>query len=194
MIVILTSLEEPELIPDRGSNSNSSSSSSSSLSSSSSSSSSQLSMFMPRTVYMATSTRQSPPWLIDSGAAISGTSAHCDITNSINCNILITPAFGSIIRATTEGTINDPVFSPMGIRVLQVDDMHHKLLSVHQVCAGGNNNQKQVGVFTDEGCRFRPLDTCWDALKLLSNKKQMFFGLVHNGVYLYSPDANSKST
>ena len=47
--------------------------------------------------------------------------------------------------------------------------MHHKLLSVHQVCAGGNNNQRQVGVFTDEGCRFFPLDTCWDALKLLSN-------------------------
>ena len=143
---------------------------------------------------MATSTRQSPPWLIDSGAAVSGTSAHCDITNSINCNIPITPAFGSIIRATTEGTINDPVLSPMGIRVLQVDDMHHKLLSVHQVCAGGNNNQKQVGVFTDEGCRYFPLDTCWDALKLLSNKKQTFSGLAHNGVYLYSPDANSKST
>ena len=148
---------------------------------------------------MATSKRQSPPWLIDSGAAISGTSAHCDITNSINCNIPITPAFGSIVRATTEGTINDPVLSLMGIRVLQVDDMHHKLLSVHQVCAGGNNNQKQVGVFTDEvftdeGCRFFPLDTCWDALKLLSNKKQTFYGLAHNGVYLYSPDANSKST
>ena len=181
---IIDFLEEPELIPDRGS------------SSSSSSSSSQLSMFIPRTIYMATSTRQSPPWLIDSGAAISGTSAHCDITNSINCNIPITPAFGSIIRATTEGAINDPVLSPMGIRVLQVDDMHHKLLSVHQVCSGGNNNQKQVGVFTDEGCRFSPLDTCWDALKLLSNKKQTLAhnGLAHNGVYLYSPDANSKST
>ena len=182
----IDSLEEPELIPDRGSNSSSSSSSSST--------SSQLSMFIPRNVYMATSTRQSPPWLIDSGAAISGTSAHCDITNSINCNIPITSAFGSIIRATTEGTINVPVLSPMGIRVLQVDDMHHKLLSVHQVCAGGNNNQKQVGVFTDEGCRFFPLDTCWDALKLLSNKKQTLYGWAHNGVYLYSPDANSKST
>ena len=79
----------------------------------------------------------------------------------------------------------------MGIRVLQVDDMHHKLLSVHQVRAGGNNNQRRMGVFTDEGCKFFPLDTCWDALKLLSNKKQT---LAHNGVYLYSPDANSKST
>ena len=78
----------------------------------------------------------------------------------------------------------------MGIRVLHVDDMHHKLLSA----AGGNNNQRQVGVFTDERCRFFPLDTCWDALKLLSNKKQTFYGLAHNGVYLYSPDANSKST
>ena len=65
--------------------------------------------------------------------------------------------------------------------------------TVHQVCAGGNNNQKQLGVFTDEGCIFFPHDTCWDALKLLSNKKQAFYGLAHNGVYLYSPDANSKS-
>ena len=182
----IESIEEPELIPDRGSNSSSSSSSSTS--------SSHLSMFIPRTVYMATSTRQSSPWLIDSGAAISDTSAHCNITNSINCNIPISPAFGSIIRATTKGTINDPVLSPIGIRVLHVDNMHHKLLSVHQVCAGGNNNQRQVGAFTDEGCRFFPLDTCWDALKLLSNKKQTFYGLAHNGVYLYSPDANSKST
>ena len=179
----IDSIEEPELTPDRGSKSSSSSSSSSS--------SCHLSMFIPRTVYMATCTRQSPPWLIDSGAAISGTSAHCDITNSINCNIPITPAFGSIIRATTEGTINYPVLSPMGIRVLHVDDMHHKLLSVHQVCVGGNNNKRQVGVFTDEGCRFLPLDTCWDALNLLSKKKQTFYGLAHNGVYLSSPDANS---
>ena len=145
-----------------------------------------------------TSTRQSPPWLIDSSAAISGTSAHCDITNSINCNIPITPAFGSIIRATTEGTISESsvstVLSPMDIRLLHVDDIHHKLLSLHQVCAGCNNNQRQVGAFTVEGCRFFALDTCWDALKLLSNKKQTFYGLAHNGVYPYSPDANSRST
>ena len=110
------------------------------------------------------------PSLIDSGAAISGTSPHCELINSINCNIPITPAFGFIIRAITEGTINNPVLSPMGIRGLHVDDMHHKLLSVHQVCAEGNNNQRQVGVLTDEGCRISPLDTSWDALKLLSNK------------------------
>ena len=57
----IESMKEPKLIQDRESNS----------SSSSSSSSSHLSMFIPRTVYMATSTRQSPLWLIDSGAAIS---------------------------------------------------------------------------------------------------------------------------
>ena len=111
----IESTEEPELIPDGGS--------SLSSNSNSSSTSSHLSMFIPRTVYMAISTRQSIPWLIDSGATISGTSAHCDITNSINCNIPITPAFGSIIRATTEGTINDPVLSSMGIWVLHVDDI-----------------------------------------------------------------------
>ena len=50
----IESIEESKLISDHRS--------------SSSSSSSHLSIFIPRTVHMATSTRQSPPWLIDSGA------------------------------------------------------------------------------------------------------------------------------
>ena len=106
------------------------------------------------------------------------------------CNIPITPTFGEVTRATTEGTINDSVLGQLGLRVLHVDNMNHKLLSVHQVCDGGSQHQYQVGVFTNEGCRFFPLEDCRDALKLLSTKKQTFRGLAQDGVYVYSPVAN----
>ena len=106
------------------------------------------------------------------------------------CNIPITPAFGEATRATTEGTINDSVLGQLGLRVLHVDNINHKLLSVHQECDGGSQHQHQVGVFTNEGCKFFPLEDCRDALKLLSTKKQTFQGLAQDGVYVYSPVAN----
>ena len=106
------------------------------------------------------------------------------------CNIPITPAFGEVKSATTEGTINDSVLVQLGIRVLHVDNMSHKLLSVHQVREGGSQHHHQVGVFTNEGCRFFPVEGCGDALKLLSAKKQTFQGLAQDGVYVYSPVAN----
>ena len=137
---------------------------------------------------MATASTHAQLWLIDSGAAISGTGTRGDIANMRRCNIPITPAYGEVIRATTEGIIKDNVLGQLGIRVLHVDNMNHKLLSVHQVCDGGSQHHHKVGVFTNEGCRFFPLEDCRDALKLLSTKKQTFQGLA--GVYVYSPVAN----
>ena len=80
----------------------------------------------------------------------------------------------------------------LNIRALHVDKMHHNLLSVHQLCEGGESRTKQVGVFTDEGCRFFPLNHCRDALKLLSSKPQTFYGLAQNGVYIYAPSDQPK--
>ena len=101
---------------------------------------------------MATASAHAQPWLIVSGAAISGTGTRGDIANMRRCNIPITPAFGKVTRATTEGTINDSVLGQLGIRVLHVDNMNHKLLSVHQVCDGGSQHDYQLGVFTNEDC------------------------------------------
>ena len=99
----------------------------------------------------------------------------------------LTPAFGEMITATSEGSIRDPRLGQLNIRALYVDKMHHNLLSVHQLCEGGESRTKQVGVFTDEGCRLFPLDHCRDAVKLLSSKPQTFCGLAKNGVYIYAP-------
>ena len=149
-----------------------------------------LGMFLAPPIIRATASSYAQPWLTDSGAAISGTGTRGDIANMRRCNIPITPAFGEVTRPTTEGTINDSVLGQLGIRVLHVDNMNHKLLSVHQVCDGGSQHDHQLGVFTNEDCRFFPLEDCRDALKLLSTKKQTFQGLAQYGVYVYSPVAN----
>ena len=131
-----------------------------------------LGMFLAPPVFMATASAHAQPWLIVSGAAISGTGTRGDIASMRRCNIPITPAFGEVTRAATERII-DSVLGQLGIRVLHVDNMNHKLLSVHQVCDGGSqHHHHQVGVFTNEGCRFFPAKDCRYALKLLSSPRR----------------------
>ena len=134
----------------------------------------------------------SSSWLTDSGAGLSGTNNRNLLACPSTCRVPITPAFGEMTTATLEGSIRDPRLGQLNIRALHVDKMHHNLLSVHQLCEGGESRTKQVGVFTDEGCRFFPLDHCRDALKLLSSKPQTFYGLAKNGVYIYAPSDQSK--
>ena len=56
------------------------------------------------------------------------------------------------MNATSEGLISDPTFKGLGIRAIHIEGMHHNLLSVHQVCTGGESGEEQVGIFTSEGC------------------------------------------
>ena len=109
-------------------------------------------------------------WLIDSG--LSGMNNRNLLSCPSTCKVPITPAFGEMITATSEGSIRDSRLGQLRIQALHVDKMHHHLLSVHQLCGGGDFRTKQIGVVTDEGCRFFPLDHCRDALKLLSSKLQ----------------------
>ena len=97
-----------------------------------------LGMFHAPPVFMATASTHAQPWLIDSGAAISGTRTRGDNANMRRCNIPIFPAFREVTRATTKGTINDSVLGQLGILVFHVDNMNRKLLSVHQVRDGGS--------------------------------------------------------
>ena len=39
----------------------------------------------------------------------------------MRCKIPITPAFGSVMDATSEGTINDPTLDQLGIRAILRD-------------------------------------------------------------------------
>ena len=75
-------------------------------------------------------------WMVDSGAGMSGTSSTINLKDTIKCKIPITPAFGAVMNATSEGLISDPTFKGLGIKAIHIEGMHHKLLSVHQVCTG----------------------------------------------------------
>ena len=146
-----------------------------------------MNIFLETSVSMCSTTQKTPCWLIDSGAAVSGTHDLGDISLRTECHVPITPAFGKDFVATTRGSINLPALIDLDVRVLHIAEMHHKLLSVFEVCNGGANNVQQVGIFTNEGCRFFPIDDCQQALQMLSQKQDTFFGKVDNGVYKYSP-------
>ena len=131
-------------------------------------------------------------WMVDSGAGMSGTSSTTNLKDTMRCKIPITPAFGEVMNATSEGLINDPTFKQLGIKAIHIEGMHHNLLSVHQVCTGGESGEEQVGIFTSEGCQFFPLSKCKEALKIMSKCSNTFYGLVNGGVYVYAPAGTKK--
>ena len=69
---------------------------------------------------------------------MSGTSSTNNLKKTMRCAIPITPAFGSVMNATSEGTISDPTLDKLGIKAIHIEGMHHNMLSVYQVCAGGD--------------------------------------------------------
>ena len=132
-------------------------------------------------------------WMVDSGAGMSGTSSTINLKDTMRCKIPITPAFGEVMNATSEGLINDPTFKQLGIKAIHIEGMHHNLLSVHQVCTGGVSGEEKVGIFTSEGCQFFPLPKCKEALKIIVSKcNNTFYGLLKGGVYVYAPAGSQK--
>ena len=131
-------------------------------------------------------------WMVDSGAGMSGTASATNLKDTIRCRIPITPAFGAVINATSEGLISDPTYKELGIKAIHIEGMHHNLLSVHQVCTGGESGEEQVGIFTLEGCQFVPLSKSREALKIMSTCKNIFYGSVKGGVYVYAPAGSKK--
>ena len=97
-------------------------------------------------------------WMVDSGAGMSSISSTNNLKNTMRCKIPITPAFGSVMNATSEGIINDPTFDKLEIKAIHIEGMHHNLLSVYQVCAVGESGEEQVGILTQ----------CKEALKITS--------------------------
>ena len=74
--------------------------------------------------------------MVDSGAGISGTSSTINLKETVRCEISITPVFGAVMNATTEGMISDPTYKKLGIKAIDIVSMHFNLPSVHQVCTG----------------------------------------------------------
>ena len=123
---------------------------------------------------------------------MSGTSSTNNLKNTMCCKIPITPVFGSVMNATSEGTINDQTLGQLGIKAIHIECMHHNLLSVYQVCAGGEQGEEQVGIFTSERCKFFPLSKCKEAFKIMSKCSNTFYGLVNGGVNMYAPAGTKK--
>ena len=124
-------------------------------------------------------------WMVDSGAGMSGTSSTINLKDTMRCKIPITPAFGAVMNATA-------TLEGLGIKAIHIEGMHHNLLSVHQVCTGGESGDEQVGIFTSEGCQFFPLSKSREALKIMLTCKNTFYGLVKGGVYVYAPTGSKK--
>ena len=150
-----------------------------------------MSMFIAPVVMNSAQVAQSN-WMVNSGAGMSGTSSTINIKDTMRCKIPITPAFGEVMNATSEGLISDPTFKKLGIKAIHIEGMHHNLLSVHQVCTGGESGEEQVGIFTSEGCQFFPLSKRKEALKIMSKCNNTFYGLVKGGVYVYAPAGSKK--
>ena len=131
-------------------------------------------------------------WALIVAAGMSGTSSTINLKDTMRCKIPITPAFGEVMNATSEGLISDPTFKKLGIKAINIEGMHHNLLSVHQVCTGGKSGEEEVGIFTSEGCQFFPLSKCKEALKIMSKCNNTFYGLVKGGVYVYVPAGSKK--
>ena len=106
-------------------------------------------MFMvPNCITMSNMT-SSTSWLIDSGAGLSGTNNRNLLSCPSSCRVPITPAFGEMITATSEGSIRDHQRGRLNIRALQVEKMHHNLLSVHQLCEGGDSSRLEFSPTKD---------------------------------------------
>ena len=130
--------------------------------------------------------------MVDSGAGLSGTKNTINLKDTRRWKIPITPAFEAVMDATSEGLIGDSTFKEMGIKAIHIEGMHHNLLSIHQVCTGGETGEEQVGIFTSEGCQFFPLSKSREALKIMSTCKNAFYGFVKGGVYVHAPAGPKK--
>ena len=150
-----------------------------------------MSVFMAPVVMNSAQIAQSN-WMTDSGAGMSGTSSTTNLKDTMRCRIPITPAFGGVMNATSEGLISDPTFKKLGIKAIHIEGMHRNLQSVHQVCKGGESGEEQVGIFTSEGCQFFPLSKCKEAFKIMSKCNNTFYGLVKGGVFSYAPAGPEK--
>ena len=99
------------------------------------------------------------------------------------------PAFGPKIEPTMRGE-----FSKLGLDTLLIDDMPDTLISVSQICKGGNTNTEHAAIFTSEGVRVFEFDSIREALTLIHrNGVEILLGLQVDGIYITQPNEFNKS-
>ena len=99
------------------------------------------------------------------------------------------PAFGPKIEPKMRGE-----FSKLGLDTLVIDDMPDTLISVSQICSGGNTNTKHAAIFTSEGVRVFEFESIREALTLIHrNGVEILRGLQVDGIYITQPNEFNKS-
>ena len=90
------------------------------------------------------------------------------------------PAFGPKIDPKLRGD-----FGTLGLDTLVIDGMSDKLLSVSQICKGGQTNDKHVAVFTAEGSRIFEHKSVKNALTMMHNEGvEILSAIEDNGIYV----------
>jgi hypothetical protein len=105
-----------------------------------------------------------PTTVFDSGCSISGTSVLANLSDVTDCGPMsVQGAFGPSAQPTKRGLL-----TPLGLDAILLPDMGNQtLVSLSQFCDGGTSGQRNIGVFTHEGCRMFTLTSALPALQLL---------------------------
>ena len=101
-----------------------------------------MNMFISLNTVMSAATPAKISYIVDSGAGMSGVTSTSNLMASTACKVPITPAFGIVLCATSEGLIRDDILGYLRVRALHVKGMHQNFLSVNQVCNGGTTGQR----------------------------------------------------
>jgi hypothetical protein len=90
-------------------------------------------------------------------------------------------AFGPAAQPTKRGLL-----TPLGLDAILLPGMGNQtLVSLSQFCDGGTSGQRNIGVFTNEGCRMFTLTSALPALQLLGESgHEVARGIVQDGIYV----------
>jgi hypothetical protein len=123
-----------------------------------------------------------PTTVFDSGCSISGTSVLANLSNVTDCGPMsVQGAFGPAAQPTKRGLL-----TPLGLDAILLPGMDNQtLVSLSQFCDGGTSGQRNIGVFTNEGCRMFTLTSALPALQLLGESgHEVARGIVQDGIYV----------
>jgi hypothetical protein len=124
-----------------------------------------------------------PTTVFDAGCSISGTSVLANLSDVTDCGPMsVQGAFGPAAQPTKRGLL-----TPLGQDAILLPGMGNQtLVSLSQFCDGGTSGQRNIGVFTHEGCRMFTLTSALPALQLLGESgHEVARGIVQDGIYVH---------
>ena len=127
-------------------------------------------------------TQHSPLVIFDTGASRSGTSDTSRLRDITACDpIEVQGAFGPPITLTSKGLLGR-----LGLDTIVIPGMTDTLLSISQICKGGNTGIQQCAVFTSEGCRIFELESIRTALTVMDSQgRETLRAIERGGLYVH---------